>query len=1675
MKLKMILAASLLLSVASASATGLNTFALTPQVSVDGKGAATAQLPIKVPAAPMAPKLSLSYNSQSGGNYLGQGWMLQGPTAIQLTGLNKRLDNTWSNIALDSEDLGYSQSNRYSLNGVRLVNVKGDYGKPETEYQTTLKAPHKIISHGTCGNGPCTFDVYEANGTISHYASNIAPGGSDVLVWGLTSQTDTHGNSITWEYENPKDYNVLYPKSVSYGKAGAIRKITFRYRKKHREVEVPAHIGLGGYVFHADLLLVGVDAYLNDKRLYTYNLDYTEYDYYRHSLLTNVTLCAASGECYSPLTLRYDAPTPGTQPNVAFTPNGDLDMGQAPDSPSELRVLIWDKYGDGYPGIGLLTNVNGRAIFTFARSREDGTLYLASDREDLGDWSSDEAGKHPYSWFVMDTNGDGLNDLVKIHKGRASGTLATVYEAQTGASGFVGQSRDTHLDNAWKDGRRFYTTDVNGDGRRDILSSEKVDGVQHLMAWFASEDGLGFDDAYDINRNISGGMVLDEKDRLHFTDINADSLTDLLITRVKDGRFLVGSVYNKSAKFSAPAGAYAGFADLGSAAKDDKLPLYSFLDFNRDGLTDMLRVNQTSGQAIAELYLNTGKAYNQMLAAAGSTQNTARNFQLQHPQSTDDELHTMQFVDVDGDRASDLLMYNKDEKWYDIYRHTDATYTYLTHTTGVGDNISAVLAPFGGSPLADLIAVHNEGGHVILRLWTNTTPYYSFSLTNMANGSGHHAWKFSYRNHASPVVTDQKGVEFPNIPLTKVRNVVDSWDIVLDENTTREVKRHFKMTYEAPVYNRHDWRFAGYRYVTREDPAKGLITATEYYVNYPLRGKEASVTLLTKDRRPLQVTKTSYAPHKVLESKPAVWLVPMDTRTQTVYSDNGEVAWIQNVKNFHVSEYGSPTLSGTWYTGGEVLYTANLYKDFNDGTWGRDLRVGQLKTSSKNNAEAFLSTPKTYYPTEEDLSLSFQVRDDKFRIILDQAWSAVNKGYRSEKKSYDAQGLITKRVQIEEFNNRAELSKHGRIVVDYSYDVFGNLSSREAGGLIDRFTYDPVWGLVTSHTLPDGSSTQSDYDDFGHILKQSVMNSEGSQVPVRWYDYVFMDNSRARSEHVSDGTGVIVNDTYYNSLGNVWKKVRTRGENEPVTLSEKYFDAGTGRLSHEVTPAGGTIRYTYDHRGNILTRERVGLATVRYTYAYANGKSVTSIYGPDPSKPIQDPTATVLLKTTEESKVHRERITTRSDGSKSVTHYDLLSRVTDTTDYRGLRSTVSYDTTGDRACVMTPDAGRQCEFYNGFGKLARQVNADGSEQVWSYDERARVTAMTYRGTDQKERTITYIYDDIRSSNNNRGHLTQVLDNGNAVELTYDITGFLKSKTWKVKDGEYVFTFDRYLNGSLQTVHYPQGEAVTYIYGDAGLVTSLEVSSPYWKDAVTLDFSNFLPDDSPGTILAMGYEIDRELDAWGRDTRLTLTSDSDKSVLEDVAYAWDATGNLVGMKRDGDHQRYRYDSLARLVGYSGTLSGGFEYDSNGNVTKNEYGTFVMERDTNRIDTLNYGKEDLKAHYDKAGRMTFDGEVTYTYNVMGRLAETEHMGETHTFGYFNGKRLFSDGTLYLGEGYEVTPEGAQIRVGSGQATYLLAKSSEALLVFPDRLNNWLTIVNDKSRESWVYRPYGDSQEK
>ncbi|WP_419640025.1 hypothetical protein, partial [Thiolapillus sp.] len=301
---------------------------------------------------------------------------------------------------------------------------------------------------------------------------------------------------------------------------------------------------------------------------------------------------------------------------------------------------------------------------------------------------------------------------------------------------------------------------------------------------------------------------------------------------------------------------------------------------------------------------------------------------------------------------------------------------------------------------------------------------------------------------------------------------MDNWDIVLDENTTREVKRHFQMTYEAPVYNRHDWRFAGYRHVTREDPAKGLITETKYYVNYPLRGKAASVTLLTKDRRPLQVTETTYAPRKVLESSPPVWLVPMDTRTQTVYADNGEVAWTQNVKNFHVSEYGSPTLSGTWYTGGDVLYTANLYKDYNGDTWGRDLRVGRLKTSSKNNGEAFLSTPKTYYPTEEDLSLSFQVRDDKFRIVLDQTWSAVNKGYRSEKKSYDTQGLITQRVQIREFNNRAELSTHGRITVNYDYDVFGNLSSRESGGLIDRFTYDPVWGLVTSHILPDGSGTQ---------------------------------------------------------------------------------------------------------------------------------------------------------------------------------------------------------------------------------------------------------------------------------------------------------------------------------------------------------------------------------------------------------------------------------------------------------------------------------------------------------------------------------------------------------------------------------------------------------------------------
>ena len=117
-------------------------------------GAASYAIAIDTPpgTAGMAPKISISYNSQAKNGLLGVGFSLTGLSAITRIPQNIAQNGKIHGVNFTNED-------RFALNGQQLVAIKGEYGANGTEYRTYNDTYTKIVSYGNEGNGPEYFKV----------------------------------------------------------------------------------------------------------------------------------------------------------------------------------------------------------------------------------------------------------------------------------------------------------------------------------------------------------------------------------------------------------------------------------------------------------------------------------------------------------------------------------------------------------------------------------------------------------------------------------------------------------------------------------------------------------------------------------------------------------------------------------------------------------------------------------------------------------------------------------------------------------------------------------------------------------------------------------------------------------------------------------------------------------------------------------------------------------------------------------------------------------------------------------------------------------------------------------------------------------------------------------------------------------------------------------------------------------------------------------------------------------------------------------------------------------------------------------------------------------------------------------------------------------------------------
>ncbi|MFK8299019.1 FG-GAP-like repeat-containing protein, partial [Capnocytophaga cynodegmi] len=236
-------------------------------LSVSPTGAAIYSIPITVPPGlqGVAPTLSINYNSQAGNGMAGYGWNVSGISVITRVGSTLYHDGYISEVNLTPTD-------RFALDGQRLMLKTGTYGKDGATYQTEVFSHLKIKSVGVspygANYGPLYFEVLYPDGSKAYY--------------GQTNDSRSHTDYAISYWENPQGVRITYHylrsgnaiviQKITYGKQRTTgdNTVTFVYKNRTR----PEVAYIGGVRFENNLLLEKIVSSSKGREFRTYTLNH---------------------------------------------------------------------------------------------------------------------------------------------------------------------------------------------------------------------------------------------------------------------------------------------------------------------------------------------------------------------------------------------------------------------------------------------------------------------------------------------------------------------------------------------------------------------------------------------------------------------------------------------------------------------------------------------------------------------------------------------------------------------------------------------------------------------------------------------------------------------------------------------------------------------------------------------------------------------------------------------------------------------------------------------------------------------------------------------------------------------------------------------------------------------------------------------------------------------------------------------------------------------------------------------------------------------------------------------------------------------------------------------------------------------------------------------------------
>lgn len=501
-------------------------------------------------------------------------------------------------------------------------------------------------------------------------------------------------------------------------------------------------------------------------------------------------------------------------------------------------------------------------------------------------------------------------------------------------------------------------------------------------------------------------------------------------------------------------------------------------------------------------------------------------------------------------------------------------------------------------------------------------------------------------------------------------------------------------------------------------------------------------------------------------------------------------------------------------------------------------------------------------------------------------------------------------------------------------DALGNpLSITNPDNSVVRFTYDPITNDLLSTTDEGTGTTESTtYDVFGSVLTKT--DGRGL-VFAKAYD------SKGLVSAETNPGNILV--TYsYTAKGQIRTRTVTPVAGQPLTTLYDYDTRD--RLKSVTTPDGKVTSYEYDNAGNV----------VKSTSQFGGVLEASTFY--------------------EFDAFNRLKKVTSPKNEVTAYSYHPTGELTSITDPQSKVRTFEYDDKG-RLLKKTDATGQIYEFaYDANDNVVEEKDPNGNIKKYTYDELNRMAK-----AELPDDLITYEYDF-------RGDATQISNYFSTISYTRDTKGrVVQSVT----------------TGAGPTAGYPE-IALTSTYD--GSNNRRVVESSAHSIAFNYDPTNRLTQisNTSGDVFNFTYDSANRLTQVTRPGSLTNFTYTPSGLVQNVnhlagsttrgafSYTYDQRNYPIQKQTLSGTFGYGYDANGQLTSVTGPLPESFAYDSIGNRTSDQNGSYSYDSTLQRL------QEDWQYayHYDNNGNLLakipkLEGLKAYqfTYSSKNQLIEAK----------------------------------------------------------------------------------------